>query len=113
MVPVELILLLLAAYVTMFVSWILYLAVMKLKQHRRELGPVAKVHAYLLLAIALIVDLFLTLFVGTLLFLAVPKELTLTARLKRHQIEGGWRARVAAWICQKLLNQFDPGGKHC
>jgi len=84
----KIILTLLSAYATMFVSWILYLAVMNLKAHRAELGPVAKVHAYALLWIGLIVDLFLTAVVGSVLFLAPPKEWTFTGRLKRHKREG-------------------------
>jgi len=109
----KLLLLALAAYLMMFASWVLYLAVMALKPHRREMGIVAKIHAYALLVIGLVVDLVLTVVIGSALFLSWPREATLTGRLKRHKAEGGWRGKVAAWICDRLLNQFDPDGKHC
>ena len=98
----------LLAYATLFVSWILYLAVMNLKAHRAELGPVAKVHAYALLVIGLVVDLFLTAVVGSALFLAPPRESTFTGRLKRHKLEGGWRGAVASWICEARSGTRSP-----
>ena len=94
------------------VCWFFYLAVMNLKVHVKELGPVAKVFGYYGLLLGLVLDLILTL-VFTLVFWSPPKELTLTGRLKRHRAEGGWRGTIAAYICDKLLNQFDPSGKHC
>jgi len=113
----KIVLLALSAYATLFVSWVLYLAVMNLKEHRHELGPVAKVHAYVLLAVGLVVDLFLTAVIGTVIFADPPKEWTFTGRLKRyHQPPynpGTWRYKVARWICEHLLDQFDPKGKHC
>ena len=96
-------------------SWFSYIAVMKLKEQRRQLGPIAKVFAYIGLGLALVKDAVLVLIFSVLL-LTVPRELTLTAMLKRLQItyaEGGWRGVAAAWVCAKLLNQFDPSGKHC
>lgn len=100
-------------YLFVFISWILFLSVMSLKTHRHELGPVAKIHGYALLGIGLAVDLVLTVVIGSVLFLSPPRELTLTGRLKRHKADGGWRGRMAAWVCEKLLNQFDAGGHHC
>ena len=104
-----------ALYALTVASWVLYLAVMNLARYRDRMHPVAKAHAYALLGFALAVDLVLTVVVGTLLFLDWPRELTLTARLKRYHAEaaGTWRDSVARWICQHLLDQFDPDGDHC
>ena len=110
----ELLLTVLMGYALMVVSWLLFLAVMNLKAHRDTLHPVAKAHAYLLLAVGLVVDLALTVVVGSILYLDPPREWTLTGRLKRYRAgPDDWRKILATWICEHLLNQFDPGGNHC
>ena len=106
--------LLISAGVYLFLvdSWFSYIAVMKLKEQRYQLGPIAKVFAYTGLSIALVKDAILVL-LFSVPFLTVPREFTLTGMLKRLQTAGGWRATAAAWVCAKLLNQFDPSGHHC
>ena len=116
----------------MLECWVLYIAVMSFKAQKDTLHPVVKVLAYIILAFGLILDFFLTIIVGTVLFASWPKfslgdrtvgtawwkrflikgEWTFTARLKRHQTEGGRRGKMAAWICEELLNPFVVGG-HC
>ena len=100
-------------YGFVFLCWVLYLAVMSLSEHRDEMGWIAKGHAMALLAIAYPLDLVLNVVVGTVIFAALPREFTLTTRLKRHQREGGWRGKLAAWICKNLLNAFARDGGHC
>jgi len=111
----SLLLILLYTAAFMLECWVLYIAVMSFKAKREVLHPVVKVLAYIILAFGLVLDLVLTFVVGTVLFVSLPKlsrEWTFTARLKRHRVEGGWRGKVAAWICEKLLNPFVVGG-HC
>lgn len=106
----------LSTYAVVFITWILYLAVMNLKRHRARLHPIAKLHAYPLLFVGVAFDFLVNVVVGTLIFLDPPQETLLTGRLKRyHRIayEGTWRARLADWICTHLLDQFDPDGDHC
>ena len=100
-------------YAFTVLCWVLYLAVMSLARHRHELRPVAKIHAYMLLAVAYPLDIVLNVIVGTLVFISPPLELTLTGRLKRHQRDGGLRGKMAAWVCTHFLNTFDPDGHHC
>ena len=101
-------------YLLCLVSWILYLAVMKLKEQRKNMRWFAKANAILLLAVAYPIDVLLNAMVGSLIFLEPPRELVLTSRLKRHKAANfGWRAVLANWICERLLNQFDPDGRHC
>jgi len=95
------------------ICYFFYLAVMNLKRYRGDLGPLAKAFGYSGLALGLVLDLILTVVIGTVLFLAIPRDLTLTGRLKRHKAEGGWRGKIAEFICTKLLDQFDPSGSHC
>ena len=97
-----------------FECYILYLAVMNFKAQRHVLHWVVKVMAVIILAVGYVLDLILTMVVGTVVFLSLPKwnEWTFTARLKRHRADGGWRGKVAAWICEEMLNPFVVGG-HC
>ena len=105
-----------ATYAFIVVCWVLYLAVMNLAAHRHTMGPVAKAHAYVLLGIALVFDAVLNAVVGTIIFLDWPREWTLTRRLQRYLRDPQaklWRINRARWLCDKLLDQFAPGGKHC
>ncbi|WP_310611261.1 hypothetical protein [Limnohabitans sp.] len=41
-------------------------------------------------------------------------EPLVTSRLQRlHMQDDGWRGQLAASICDKLLDVFDPDGDHC
>ena len=103
-----------AAYVLALATWVFYLAAMNLVEHRKALGPVAKLNGYVIIAIGLAFDLVLNIVVATVVFLDPPRELLLTTRLKRYRSGSGWRSRVAAWVCKRLLDQFDPNGEgHC
>ena len=50
---------------------------------------------------------------ATLIFLDLPKEWLVTDRLIRYKKEQGWRLKVAQYICEELLDPFDPTGDHC
>lgn len=102
-------------YLFVLVCWALYLSVMQLRRVRDSLHPVAKANAHVLLFIGLLFDLVLNVVIGSILFWDVPREWTLTKRLKRCHIEfaGTWRVSIARWICAHLLNQFDSTGDHC
>jgi len=101
------------SYLIVVYTWIYYLAAMKLIKHRHQLHPIAKIHGWIFVIIpGLIYDAFLNIIIATVVFLDPPKELLLTARLKRYKNGTGWRKRWALWICEHLLDQFDEGG-HC
>lgn len=103
-----------ACYAIFVICWILYLAIMNLAEHRDKLHPVAKFHAYfVILPVGYVVDALLNLLVCAI-FMRVPRDWLLTGTLKRTiAADDGWRCATAAWICEHLLNQFDPKGKHC
>jgi hypothetical protein len=64
------------------------------------------------LILGLLVDALVNWFVMTLVLLEMPKESTVTARLKRHNRDsGGWRKAVVLWM-EPLLDPFDPSGDH-
>jgi len=104
-------------YLFMVECWFSYIAVMRLKAMRDDgtlgrLGRFAKVSAYTGLGLALVKDAILVLIFSVLLW-TLPREFTLTAMLKRLKAGGGRRGAAAAWLCDRLLNQFDPSGPHC
>jgi hypothetical protein len=101
---------------SLYALWVFYLAVMNLKRAKDAgtLPRTALVFGYPLLIAGLLIDLFVNVFVASIIFLDLPRELTMTARLKRYVREqpGTWRASVAIWFASNLLDAFDPGGKH-
>jgi glycerol-3-phosphate acyltransferase PlsY len=115
---IKLALLLFITYCSVFVLWVLYLAVMNLRSNLLKMGPVARAHGYALLLIAVPLDWLVNVIIGSLLFWDRPanwKEL-LTGRLKRYHlapVRDTWRGALAEWICTHLLDPFDPSGDHC
>lgn len=101
-------------YLFLLIGWILYVAIMALKDRRDRLHPFAKFNAYLALALfGYPWDLVMNLLV-CVAFVRIPRDWLLTGTLKRAlSVETGWREATASWICTNLLNQFDPSGKHC
>lgn len=99
-----------------YVLWLFYLAVMNLKRSLQagNITKTAKVLGYPILFVGLFLDFLINLIPMTIIFLELPKEMTVTARLKKHIYLGsGWRESVAAWFCGNLLDPFDPSGSHC
>lgn len=97
-----------------YALWIFYLAVMNLKRVRDmgKLGTVAKVFGYPVLLVGYALDVLVNVTLMTVLFLEIPRETTVTARLKRHNRTGsGWRQRLAAWF-EPLIDPYDPSGDH-
>jgi hypothetical protein len=97
-----------------YALWVFYLAVMNLKRVRDagKLGTVAKVFGYPVLLVGYALDVLINVTLMTVLFLEIPRETTVTARLKRHNRTGsGWRQRLAAWF-EPLIDPYDPSGDH-
>lgn len=69
------------------------------------------------LALGYAMDVIANLTIFTVVCVELPRELLVTTRLKRYLNDerqiGNWRWRVAHQICTKLLDYFDPNGKHC
>jgi len=64
--------------------------------------------------IGFLMDVFANMTIASLVFLELPRELLVTSRLQRYVAqERGWRCNVANWICNHLLDVFDPSGNHC
>jgi len=91
-----------------------YLAVMTLKRAKdaSQLTRTAMAFGYPVLFVGLVLDFLVNVLVLTVLLAELPREGTVTSRLKRHNATStGWRKAVAAWA-EPLLDPFDPSGDH-
>lgn len=103
------------ATIALYALWIFYLAVMNLVR-ARDAGKLTRV-AYALgmpiFVVGIVLDVLLNWIVLTVLLAELPRETTMTARLRRHfQTPGTWRYDVAKWFGANLLDAFDPSGVH-
>lgn len=99
----------------LYVTWLLYQAVMNL-QRARDNGTLPKTAYYLglpILYVGLLWDFIGNVTVVSVIFLELPKELLITSRLERHAFgPDGWRKNLARWFAANLLDPFDPRGSH-
>jgi len=104
----------LTALIWTWLLWVFFLAVMHLRE-RRDAGQLSRVSyacGVPVLAVGYALDFAVNVTVCTVLLAELPHETTVTARLKRHKYDTGWRGRVARWVAAHLLDAFDPDGKH-
>jgi hypothetical protein len=99
----------------LWVFWGMYVLVMGLYRAYLDnrLSRAAKVLGFPYLAFGYVMDVSCNLTIATVVFLELPREGLVTQRLTRLQRSSGWRQKVAFWVCTKLLDPFDPSGKHC
>lgn len=98
----------------LYVFFIMYVASMGMIRAHAEnkLNGVLWVLCLPFVAISVVIDFINNMTVFTLLFAELPKELLVTARLKRHAKESNFRGKLANWIGDSLLNPFDHTGNH-
>lgn len=99
-----------------WILWIMYVAVMRLKQVRdaQQLTKAQRAFGYPLLAVGLVLDFFVNVVIGSAVLLEVPREWTLSSRLWRlsNDAGAGWRQKVALAVRVGLLDSIDPSGIH-
>ena len=100
--------------IDLYVFFILYVASMGMVRAHKEhkLNAMLWVMCVPFVAISLVVDVLNNILVFTVLFFELPKELTVTERLKRHYREHTFRGKLARLIGDNLLNAFDHTGNH-
>jgi hypothetical protein len=97
-----------------YALYVWYAAVMNIKRVKDmgKLTTLGKVFGYPTLVIGLILDLLVNWFVMSIILLEVPRELTVTSRLKRHHKEStGYRLAVVKFF-EPVLDPLDPSGDH-
>ena len=103
-----------------YALYVFYCAVMNIKRVRDagKLTWFGKVLGYPTLFIGLFLDLLVNIFVMTPLLFELPREFTVTSRLKRHHLESvgdswlsKWRMSVVKFF-EPILDPIDPSGDH-
>ena len=97
---------------SMFLLWMMFIVVMTMAQKRDAglLQPFVLKTGYVLMYIGLLVDVYVQLFVAPIVFLEIPTEMTVSARLRRL-VRGDatkWRTKLAIWFAAVLMNPFCP-----
>ncbi|WP_310614014.1 hypothetical protein [Limnohabitans sp.] len=118
-----------------YVFYVLIMAVYRAKLAGR-LGGLSLLLLYPFVVVGVLMDVLCQLTIASLIFFEPPRtcwqattvtvwrwsfevtylyiEPLVTTRLKRlHTSDMGWRTALAAYICQNLLDPFDPDGDHC
>lgn len=104
----------LGSVVAFYILWVLFLAVMNLARAKRagKLTKTAQALGTPILLLGFALDFAINLVVMTVVLVELPRELTVSERLERHNREStGWRKAVAAWF-EPILDPFDPDGDH-
>jgi hypothetical protein len=95
-------------------TWAFFLAVMSLSRAKKagKLSRTAIVFGTPILIVGYVLDFLLNVTVMSIVLFEVPRETTVTARLRRHHERStGWRLSVALWF-EPLLDPYDPDGDH-
>jgi hypothetical protein len=99
--------------------WLLFRTIMRLKVTKDAIPKGAllplwtRCWGYPTLAVGLVFDLCVNVFHGTFVFAELPRELTVSARIKRLCATGTPRRKaVAVLIRDNLLKPYDPSGGH-
>lgn len=102
--------------ILMYALWFCYLAITNLRRAQKENKLHRNVYRLALpgIAIGFILDFIVNIFILTIWMLDPPREAFVTGRMSRYKRLGkGWRYRVAVWVCENMLDVFDPSGCHC
>ena len=100
----------------LYAFWCAYVLVMGIYRAHlsQRLVGLNKAMALPVVAVAYAMDVAANWIIAPLVFLDWPREALVTARLIRYKrTDTGWRNRLATFICEHLLNVFDPTEDHC
>ena len=106
----------LSSFLFLWVFYGLYVLVMGV--YRAHLSGNLKWYHYCLLgpwvAVGFSVDVVCNITLAAITFWEIPKEWLVTTRLTRYRAKGTPEQQsIAAFICEDLLDLFDPTGDHC
>ena len=104
------------ALLSLYALWIFFAAVMCLKTVRDKglMNTQIKVLGVPVLFVGYVLDAVLNVLVMTVICLELPRETTISARLKRYNRDPRtwwWRRKVAA-VFEPILDPLDPSGDH-
>ena len=102
--------------IVLWLFWGIYVLVMGVYRAHLSgrLGKIALILGLPIVVVGIILDIFVNIFIATFVFLDLPRELLMTNRMIRYRnTDAGWRAKLSQFICDHLLDIFDPSGNHC
>jgi len=99
----------------LWLFFLLYVACMNMiKAHKeKKVTGVLWLLCLPAVAIGLIVDFLHQITIFNVVFWDVPRDPTVTGRLKRHIADPGYRGKLARYLCVNVLSPFDHTGNHC
>jgi len=109
---------LVGSFVAFAVLWVIYLAVMNLNERKDMLKGANKLFGTVVFYLGLIWDFIVQVGPASLLWVELPREMTVSARVARHckaSPKGGlplYRHKLALWFRDNLLKPFDESGGH-
>lgn len=106
----------LISLIYLWVFWAMYVLVMGIyRAHlQKRLNVVTTVLSVPFVLLGYIMDIVANLTFATVVFFEWPREWLVTTRMKRYINEKhSWRCKLSSWVCDHLLDMFDPSGNHC
>lgn len=112
-----------AATVFLFLWYLLAMYWLRRQSQIRTWNFVVYYAVLPLLYAGVVIDVIYNIIPGSIIFLQLPRygkragrkrEITLSMRLHNIRTFGwGWRLMVADFICERILNPYDPKNHHC
>ena len=102
--------------ILLWIFWAFYVLVMGIYRAylTKRLGTVNLILSIPFVIVGGLIDVFVNLFVAPVIFLDPPRELLVTSRLTKYRTGNShWRRVIAEYVCDNLLDIFDPNGNHC
>ena len=96
--------------------WGVYVLVMGIYRAHlaKRMTPVTLALSLPFVALGYVMDVLANITIASVVFVEPPQEILVTDRLKRHINHGtGWRQALASYVCDHMLDMFDPSGNHC
>lgn len=102
-----------AAPIALFILWAMFVVVMTMAQLRGagRLSQLMIDVGLSMVAVGLVWDVLCNIFIASVVFLELPLEATVSARLHRLVATDGWRAKLAIWFAEVTMNPFCPVDK--
>ena len=95
----------------MYLGWILFIAYAAAAAQWSQLPKIIKALLIPAGILGYSMDVIFNCTVAILLFLELPKTLTLTQRMHSHLQDTGWRGVISKWVCKNMLDAFQV--HHC
>lgn len=96
-----------------FVLWFFFINVMTWRKYEAKIPKIIKPLLYVLAAVGYVIDVIFNIVYGSVMFLELPKQLTLSERLSEilRRKSRGYKYKLAYFLCSKMIEPWDYN--HC